>query len=138
MSAAPPTELEIGDHKFQVSRLKVKDSLRGLKLVGKILMPAFAEASAAPAGQLGSALVKVVESLDCLPELLDLFAASSKVQTTSGSFMSLTPVLDDTFIGHPDHAVQFVVECVQKEYGTFLGENGQIKALVAKLTPKIG
>jgi hypothetical protein len=132
-------EIEIGDHKFQVSRLKVKDSLRGLKLVGKVLLPAIAEASSAPAGQMGDAVTKIVEGLDCLPDLLDLFATCTKVQLAggTGSFMGLASVVDDAFGGHPDWVVQFLVECVQIEYGAFLKGDGPLSKLLGRAAVKV-
>jgi hypothetical protein len=134
-SAAPPVEIPIGDHKFQVSRLKVKDSLRGLRLVGKVLLPALAEAHAAPDGHLGGAVARVVEGLDCLPELLDLFVPVTKYFSALGSFAPLAPCVDDVFGGRPDQVVQFLVEVVQLEYGAFLAAGGPLAGLLAMATP---
>lgn len=135
---SPVSEVRAGDHTFQVRRLKVKDSLRGLKLVGKVLLPAIAEAHGAPAGQLGSAVERVVEGLDCLPELLDLFAANSKVfWAQTGSYAELLHLVDQVFAGRPDWVVLYLSECVKLEYGGFLAAGGPFGNLLAKATPAL-
>lgn len=128
-----PTTFTIGDTTFIVNRLRVKRSLFGLRLVGKVLLPALAEAHGAPAGQIGAAVAKVVEGLDCLPELLDLFTPETKFTSpTRENATALQPFVEDVFSGSPDMAVQYLVECVQAEYGGFLGPNGLLGKLLGK------
>lgn len=132
MSSQPYTFV-ISDSTFTVNRLKVKRSLVGLRLVGKVLLPAIAEAHSAPAGQLGAAVTKVMEGLDCLPELLDLFVPETKFTSpTRENPTALQPFVEDVFSGNPDMAVNFIVECVQAEYGGFLGPNGLLGKLMGK------
>lgn len=133
LTPPPPNfvEVQAGDHFFRVRRLKVKDSLRGLRLVGKVLLPAIAEASSAPDGQIGGAIARVVEGLDCLPELLDLFAANSQVYWPhTSNYAELNPLVDQVFSGRSDWVVLFLVECVKSEYGGFLVANGPLASLV--------
>jgi hypothetical protein len=125
-------ELEIGGKRFRVQRLKPKDALRGLRMVGKVLLPALGEAHAAPAGQIGDALTKVVEGLDCLPELLDLFAARTQVPspTNPQAWVDLPRFIDETFQGCPETMVQFLVEVTQLEYQGFFSANSPLRALM--------
>jgi len=142
--SSEPQEFELeggpagGGTRFRIERLKVKASLAGLKLVGRVLLPALAEAHAAPAGQVGAAVEKAVEGLDCLPELLDLFSARTKFQRPASGEMwiALGPALEDVFAGRPDLTVQFIVKCVQGEYGGFLEGNGPLAQMVAKAAAK--
>lgn len=130
-------EFTVGTNNFRVDRLKVKDSLRGLKLVGKVLIPAMAEAHAAPAGQVGNAVTRAVEGLDCLPDLLDLFVAKTKYMSDERpNWTELSALVENVFGGRPDHVVQYIVECVQGEYGHFLDENGPLAGLVSKAMAK--
>jgi hypothetical protein len=127
-------EFQVGETNFRVNRLKVKVSLAGLKLVGKVLMPALAEAHNAPAGQVGTAVARAVEGLDCLPELLDIFTAKAEYQNpVTGNWMQLAPFVEDVFGGRPDHVVQFLVECVQGEYGSFLDGSGPLAGLLKRM-----
>lgn len=129
-------DLEDGALRFRVERLKVKASLGGLKLVGKVLLPALAEAHSAPPGQVGAAVEKAVEGLDCLPELLDLFAPRTKWQKDGVALDTWQPLNDtymgDVFGGRPDLTVQFLVKCVQGEYGSFFLGKGPLAGLVAR------
>lgn len=126
---------EIGGKTYQVGRLKVRDSLAGLKLVGKILLPAFAEGASAPAGQLGGAIAKAVEGLDCLPTLLDLFVPVTKFTGPTGSMVELSAFIEDCFGGRPDLCVEFIARAVQGEYGAFFLDNGG-SGLLSKLMAK--
>jgi hypothetical protein len=132
-------EFELEGTSFRVERLKVKASLAGLKLVGKVLLPALAEAHSAPPGQVGAAVEKAVEGLDCLPELLDLFAPRTKFQKPGVDlWIALPTAVDDVFEGRPDLTVQYLVKCVQGEYGSFLAGSGPLAQLAAKVAAKVG
>ena len=135
--SAPAKDLEIQGCRFRLQRLKPKDALRGLRMVGRVLLPALGEAHAAGAGQIGSALTRVVEGLECLPELLDLFATRTQVPspTNPEAWVNLPAFLDPTFEGKPDVMVQFLVEAVQNEYGAFLDGKGPLAALMAPKAP---
>lgn len=139
---AEPTTFTIGDVQFTVRRLKPKVSLSGLRLVGKLLLPALAEARSAPSGQVGNAMQKVVEGLDCLPELLDLFSAAAKFQSSGdqGSPKREAPTelkafVDDVFEGHPEWVVEFIAQCVMGEYAGFLAANGFVGEFMKQASP---
>lgn len=123
---------DVGGVRYEVARLKVRDSLAGLKLVSKVLAPALGEAAGAPAGQLGRALEKVVEGLDCLPQLLDLFVPSTKFVGPTGSLVELAPFVEDQFAGRPDLCVEFIVCAVRSEYGAFLSRP-EVAALMVRV-----
>lgn len=127
---------DVGGVRYEVERLKVRDSLAGLKLVGKVIAPALAEAAGAPEGQLGRAFERVVEGLDCLPQLLDLFVSAAKFVGPNGSLVELAPFVEDQFAGRPDLCVEFIARAVQAEYGRFLLASGDsfVGQLVAKAT----
>lgn len=137
MSACPDNIVEIGDVVFHVRRLKPKAALGGLKLVGKVLLPALAEAHTAGAGQVGNAMQKAVEGLDCLPELLDLFVGVSRF-TREGrpNPTELKPFIDDVFEGHPEWMVQFLVACVKHEYAGFFSGNAPMAGMLGALAAK--
>jgi hypothetical protein len=133
--STPTTPIEISEYTLTVSRLKVKDSLKGLRLVGKVLLPALAEAHSAPSGQVGNAIQRAVEGLDCLPDLLDLFVAVT--QWTSPARSAPTPLkefVEQIFGGRPDLVVEFLVACVKQEYSGFLAGNGQLAKLFGQAT----
>lgn len=143
MSAVPYT-VEVGGGpdaggvRFTVPRLKPKLSLAGLRLVGKVLLPAIGEAANAPEGQVGDAFSKVVEGLDCLPELLTLFASVSQYESeTRKNLTALQPFVDDVFCGHPEWIVEFLAGCVQAEYGGFLKGSGPLGSLMSKLQARV-
>jgi hypothetical protein len=126
---------DVGGKTYQVSRLKVKDSLRGLKLVGSVLLPAIAAGASAKSGSIGNAIEKVVGGLDCLPELLDLFVPVTKFVGPTGSLTEFSSFVEDAFGGRPDHAVEFLAQAVQGEYAGFLrvsDANGLLGKLMAK------
>lgn len=124
------TPFEIGEYQLTVRRLKVKDSLRGLRLVGKVLLPALAEAHSAPAGQVGNAVAKAIEGLDCLPDLLDLFSPVTKYTGPNRpNPTDLGPLVDEVFGGRPDLVVEYLVKSVQQEYGAFLVGGGPLAKL---------
>jgi hypothetical protein len=133
--SAAPNEFSIDEVRFRVDRLKPKVSLAGLRLVGKVLLPAIAEARGAPDGQIGNAVSKVVEGLDCLPELLDLFVPRTQVPNplNEATWISLAPVVDDVFTGRPDLLVQFLAKAVQHEYANFFSAGSPFAGMLAKV-----
>jgi hypothetical protein len=126
---------ELDGKTYQVARLKVRDSLAGLKLVGKVLLPAIAEGASAPKGHLGGAIAKAVEGLDCLPALLDLFVPVTKFTGPTGSLVDLSAFVEDAFGGRPDLCVEFIARAVQAEYSGFLAASGA-SGLLGKLMAK--
>lgn len=129
------TSFKVGDHTYQVGRLKVKDSLRGLKLIGKVIAPALAAGASAPEGGIGDAIAKAVDGLDCLPELLDLFVPVSKFVGPTGSPTELGAFVEDHFGGRPDLCIEFLAQAVKQEYAGFLrasGASGLLGQMMAK------
>lgn len=124
------SNFEVGEYSFQVKNLKVKTSLHLFKQLAKTLLPAIATASAAPAGQIGDAIERVVSNLDSLDDLLDCFVA---VSTYTGpgrdNPTELKPLCEHVFGGHPERVVEYLIRCVEGEYGAFLGENGLLSSL---------
>ena len=141
--SAPANTIEVGGGAagggvtFTVPRLKPKASLAGLRLVGKVLLPALGEAANAPQGQVGDAFGKVVEGLECLPELLALFAGVSQYTSAArANPTALAPMVDEVFCGHPEWIVEFLSGCVQAEYSGFLAGGGPLGQLMSKFQAK--
>jgi hypothetical protein len=133
---AESNKFECGGFQFEVARLPVKKSLKGLKLVGQVLLPALAAGAAAKEGSVGDAVERAVAGLDCLPEILDLFVPHSKFVGPTGKSVAFEAFVDDTFSGKPEACVEFIARCVQLEYSGFLaasGGNGFLGNLLAKV-----
>lgn len=128
------TDFTIAEFSFQVSNLKVKTSLAVFKKLAKTLLPALAEASGAPDGQVGDALQRVVDNLDCLDDLFDAFVKVTKYTGPGREAPTeLVPALaEHVFGGRPEVMLEYIVRCVQGEYGAFLKGNGPLAPLLAK------
>lgn len=128
-------DFTIGEFGFQVGNLKVKNSLAAFKKLAKTLLPAIAEAQSAPDGQTGNAVQRVVENLDSLDDLLDLFVAVSKYTGPGAVEQNPLPLKDfveHVFGGRPEMMLEFIVRSVQGEYGAFLKEDGPLGPLMAR------
>lgn len=127
-------DFTIGEYGFQVGNLKVKTSLAVFKKLAKTLLPAIVEARAAGADKVGDAVTRVVENLDCLDDLLDAFAPVTKYTGPGRDAPTqLVPALvENVFAGRPEMLLEYLVRCVQAEYGNFLKENGLLGPLLAK------
>lgn len=127
------SDFEIGDFRFQVANLKVKTSLLVFKKLAKTLLPAIAEAQRAPDGQIGNAVQRVVENLDSLDDLLDAFVAVTKYTGPERPNMTeLKSLVEHVFGGRPEVMLEYIVRCVQGEYGAFLSGSGPLGGLLAK------
>lgn len=128
------SDFTIGDYSFQVANLKVKTSLLVFKKLAKTLLPAITEAQAAPAGQVGNAVQRVVENLDSLDDLLDAFTPVT--QATWPGRPNMTPLnsalVEAVFGGRPEMLLEYLVRCVHGEYGAFLSESGPLGALMTR------
>jgi hypothetical protein len=138
---AESNKFECGGFQFEVARLPVKKSLKGLKLVGQVLLPALAAGAAAKGGSVGDAIPRLIDGLDCLPEVLDLFVAHTKFIGPTGNWVAFESFVDSTFGGRPEVCVEFIGQCVKAEYSVFLA--GALAAsasngLLAKLTNAAG
>jgi hypothetical protein len=117
---AESNKFECGGFSFEVARLPVKKSLKGLRLVGQVLIPALAAGAAAKDGSIGDAIERAVAGLDCLPDILDLFVPHTKYVGPTDKLVPLEAFVDTVFSGKPKTCVQFIVKCVQLEYADFL------------------
>jgi hypothetical protein len=127
-------DFEIGEYAFRVGNLKVKTSLAVFKQLAKTLLPALAEAHHAPDGQVGNSVQRIVENLDCLDELFDAFVKVTKYTGPGRDAPTeLVPALaEHVFGGRPDMLLEYIVRCVQGEYGAFLKGNGPLAGMLAK------
>jgi hypothetical protein len=127
-------DFTIGDYSFQVANLKVKTSLLVFKKLAKTLLPAIAEAQAAPEGEVGNAVQRVVENLDSLDDLFDAFVPVT--QATWPGRQNMTPLNNSlaevVFGGRPEMLLEYLVRCVHGEYGAFLKEDGPLGAMVTR------
>jgi hypothetical protein len=127
-------DFTIGDYSFQVANLKVKTSLLVFKRLAKTLLPAIAEAQAAPAGQVGNAVQRVVENLDSLDDLLDAFVPVTQATWPGRANMTQLngALVESVFGGRPEMLLEYLARCVQGEYGAFLSESGPLGAMVTR------
>ena len=120
--------VEIRGRTFDVERLGLDEAFNGLELAQEIF---------------GSARPPVSK----VPALLKLFAKRAKVaRTPDGRFdgagaegaplVALQPFLDDVFKGEIGVAFDFVLKCVELEYGTFLDGLPGAAALQAQAPAK--
>ncbi len=129
-----PADFTIGEHTFKVGNLKVKTSLLVFKRLAKTLLPAIAEAHAAPAGGVGNAVQRVAENLDSLDDLLDAFVGVTQATwpgRTAPTQLN-APLVEQVFGGRPEMLIEYLVRAVQGEYGAFLKEDGPLGALMAR------
>jgi hypothetical protein len=134
---AESNKFECGGFSFEVARLPVKKSLKGLKLVGQVLLPALAAGAAAKEGSVGDAVERAVAGLECLGDVLDLFVPHTKFVGPTGKSVAFEAFVDDTFSGKPEACVEYLARCVQLEYGAFFLGNGDSGFLGSLLT-KVG
>lgn len=125
MSNRARTQFECDGVTFDVGRLNLNDSCKGLELLSKILGPAIV---AAPGG-LHAAELALFTQASRIPELLALFAPVVKVHRNNdgepcladaGTLVDLKPFLEQVFAGRLDLACAFIAECVKNEFGTFM------------------
>lgn len=128
-----PADFTIGEHTFKVGNLKVKTSLLVFKRLAKTLLPAIAEANAAPKGEVGNAVQRVVENLDSLDDLLDAFVGVTQATWPGRDTPTeLKNFVEHVFGGRPEMLLEYLVRCVQGEYGAFLSETGPLAPLMAR------
>lgn len=116
-------DFSIGGVDFVYERMKPMVALKAFKHVSGILGPALGEGAAAPEGSIGDAIGKFVASLDCLPELAELFKVQCKVTRSTGdksAQVALDKFFDLTFAGKPEDLLAWVIACARIEFGGFL------------------
>jgi hypothetical protein len=124
----------VGDVKFQLEPLKLKQQMKGETIVCGALLPAIV---AFGGGALtASAIADVLKGFDRLPELFDLFVSKAKVDFNDKGFVALEPFAENVFARRGDLLLGFVAECVALEYGCFLDERG--KNVLLKAAEKFG
>jgi hypothetical protein len=128
-------DFTIGEYNFQVGNLKVKTSLLVFKKLAKTLLPAIVEARAAGPNTVGDAVTRVVENLDSLDDLFDAFLPVTKYTGPGREQPTalVSALVEHVFGGRPEMVLEYIVRCVQGEYGRFLSENGLLAPLVAKM-----
>lgn len=117
--------IEIRGRTFEVERLGLDEAFNGLELAQEIF------------GSLARPPVSKV------PRLLKLFAKVAKVaRDANGGYLdpgagrvALEPFLDDVFKGEIGLAFDFVVKCVELEYGNFLDGLPGAAGAAAPATP---
>lgn len=129
-----PTSFEVGEVKFQLEPLKLKQQMKGELIVAGAILPgiaAFGSGAFTPA-----AIVDMLKGLERLPELFDLFVAKAKVSWQDKGFVPLEPFAEDVFQRRGDLLLGFVTECIFAEYGSFLDDRG--KAVLLKAAARFG
>lgn len=111
-------EFEISGVKFKLEPLKLKQQQKGLAIVMHAILPAVL----GDEGKIDA--TAIVQGVERLPELFDIFAAVTKVQWQEQGFVPLAAFADNVFVRRPDLYIAFVAECVACEYAAFLNGSG--------------
>ena len=114
-----------------MDRLEVLDSLKGQRYVAALLGPIFDEGVNAPEGSIGNIMGRLQESLECLPDLLQLFVPYCTHTHDGKPDVSLKPFYKLAFKGRPVQCLAFIAHCIQVEYGDFLSERGRAPLVAA-------
>ncbi len=127
MANKQPTVVTCEGVSFEVGRLDLNASCKGLELVTRSCGQAFTMQEE-PART-----VALLSNASKIPELLALFAPVTRVcRDPAGAYISvptdgrqppwtaLAPFVEDVFQGNLTLAVAFITECVGVEFGTFL------------------
>ncbi len=114
------SEFEIDGVKFKLEPLKLKQQQKGLAIVVHAILPAIMAGTAEKID-----VAAIVQGVERLPELFDIFAAASKVEWQGMGYVKLADFQDNVFTRRPDLFIAYVAECVATEYSAFLSANGQ-------------
>lgn len=118
-------EFQVDGVQFQLEPLKLKQQQKGLAIVMHSILPAIL---ASNDEKIDAAAI--VQGVERLPELFDIFAEATKVEWQEKGYVKLLPFADNVFQRRPDLFVGFVAECVAIEYAVFL--NGSGKSVLAQ------
>ena len=140
MSNRARVQFECDGVAFDVGRLNLNDSCKGLELLAKVVGPAAGLLASDPAAAMATLLGQASQ----IPALLALFAPVAKVSRDStgaygsfgeGSFVELKPFISAVFETRLDLAVAFLAECVRNEFGPFLqsASSGPLAQQLAKI-----
>lgn len=140
MSNKARTQFECDGVAFDVGRLNLNESCRGLELLTRMLGPALGQIQENPQ----AAPLALLSQAGQIPPLLAMFAPVSKVSRNGageygahgdGTFVDLKPFVEQVFVGRLDLACMFLAECVKLEFGPFLSsaKDGALASLLAKI-----
>lgn len=152
---ATATAFDIEGRRFEVRRLDVDSTCRGLELLGKILGPAALEVFSARVGaakpndvgaqatlggvNYGALLTAMVANASLIAPLLKLFTARAKFDRgKNGALVDLDPFVDEVFEGRLDVIVAFLFHAARAEYGGFLGGGGALAELLPQAASASG
>ena len=125
MSNRARAQFECDGVAFDVGRLNLNDSCKGLELLTKVLGPAV---NAASGGQ-QAATIALLGQAGQIPAMLALFAPVAKVWRDAagipgtvdcGTLVDLKPFVEQVFAGRLELACAFLAQCVRNEFGPFL------------------
>lgn len=141
MSNRARTRFECDGVAFDVGRLNLNESCRGLELLAKTVGPAIGQLTTDPT----SALTCLLSQASQIPALLALFAPVAKywraadgepcLESDDAKLVDIKPFLEQVFASRLDMACAFLAECVRLEYAPFLksASNGALAQLLAKI-----
>lgn len=119
---------EVDGCNFQLTPLRVDDSVRLYPVVFKILGPLFAQALASEDGvtdgKLDGILDGAADSLAQLPQLIEAFSKVGKFQNEQGAWAPLSTLRQQCFQRKPRRLIMWLVQCIKLEFGDFLGADG--------------
>jgi len=124
-------EFEVDGVKFRLEPLKLKQQQKGLAIVAHAILPAIL---ASTNDKIDA--VAIVQGIERLPELFDIFAAKTKVIWDGDKPMALDTMADNVFERRPDLFIGYVAECVAIEYAAFL--NGRGKSVLDQAASRFG
>jgi len=147
MSNRARTQFECDGVAFDVGRLNLNDSCKGLEMLMKVAGPALREiVSAENRADQMLGVVSLLGQAGQIPVLLDLFLPVTKYWRDSegnpstegnGMLVDLKPFKDQVFTSRLDLALAYIAECVENEYASFLASALNGTGALAKLAARI-
>ncbi len=137
MSNRARTQFECDGVAFDVGRLNLNDSCKGLELLAKLAAPVLGTASQGEA----AAIAALLGQSSRIPELIGLFAPMAKVgRDSTGAYgagegfgmVELKPFVEQVFTSRLELACLFIAKCVLIEFGPFI-ESARTGALAQVL-----
>lgn len=140
MSNRARVQFECDGVAFDVGRLNLNDSFKGVEMLAKIIGPAIADISKGEAAVAAALLQQAGQ----FPALLAMFAPVAKVSRGpdglygsfgEGSFVDLKPFMNDVFTARLDLTCMFILHCVKNEFLPFIKSvsTGELAQAVASL-----
>jgi len=125
MSNRARAQFECDGVAFDVGRLNLNDSCKGLELLAKLSGPVLSQMGNGDAAMLAALLSQASQ----IPPLLALFAPAAKVWRTpegepcaagNGSLVDLKAFTEQVFAGRLELACMFLAACVKNEFAPFI------------------